>query len=159
MQKYIWELDLWFLFACDKPMRFLSLFQRRRASPSIHYDSIYLGGPHVCVCNPKVMNFERFVMRFGPPRIMRFHRPSSFFTTAAGDKGHAMGGIDHRPVYVSVLKKLSEKFRFPSFKCVHVLNHVHPSSTQTLLPPLLHSLPHQFLFQCMYGCPLFEKVL
>ena len=94
MQKYIWELDLWFLFACDKPMRFLSLFQRRRASPSIHYDSIYLGGPHVCVCNPKVMNFERFVMRFGPPRIMRFHRPSSFFTTAAGDKGHAMDGID-----------------------------------------------------------------
>ena len=63
------------------------------ASPSIHYDSIYLG-PHVCVCNPKVMNFERFVMRFGPPRIMRFHRPSSFFTTAAGDKGHAMDGID-----------------------------------------------------------------
>ena len=62
--------------------------------PSIMTQSISVARTCVSVCNPKVMNFERFVMRFGPPRIMRFHRPSSFFTTAAGDEGHAMDGID-----------------------------------------------------------------
>ena len=91
------------------------------------------------------MNFERFVMRFGPPRIMRFHRPSSFFTTAAGDKGHAKARLCKPPLeYVgetlfSCFLRSSVDIAGPRVEpCASIIN----TNAAAASPPL----PHQLLF-------------